>query len=188
LPVPADIELLGFRTVAGFQRAWNLGPRLTPDGIAGPLTLAAARLSASRHRAGQADLSAHFSAGEASCRCHGRLAGCQGVLVMRELLQVLEMIRHAHGDQPIGIVDMYRCPQYNAQVGGVGDSQHPHGSAADTAASLTVPFVRGLHVVSGIGYGARTGTVQHVDIRHVSGDNPTHSTVLKPAEWSYPGR
>ena len=187
--VPAEITLLGFTRVEDFQRAWNLGPRLTPDGIPGPVTMAAARLSAGRHHAGLPDLSANFSAAEATCHCGGRFAGCHRVLVLRELLQALEALRARHGG-PISLQDIYRCPQYNATIpGSASDSQHCYGTAADPVATLglTTKFVRSLHVFSGIGSGARTGIVLHVDVRAAGPHNVTNSTVSVHAVWTYPG-
>lgn len=43
---------------------------------------------------------------------------------------VLEPIR-THFDSPITINCMYRCPNLNKAVGGVGNSQHLYGQAAD---------------------------------------------------------
>ncbi|MBQ9203049.1 MAG: peptidase M15 [Prevotella sp.] len=45
----------------------------------------------------------------------------------REVLQPLR----DHIGQPIRISSGYRCPELNALVHGVGDSQHLHGCAAD---------------------------------------------------------
>ena len=67
---------------------------------------------------------------------------------------------------------------------------HPYGAAADTSSALhlTPAEVQGLHVFSGIGVGASTHTVQHVDVRHLSGHDVTGGTVLHPSMWTYAGR
>jgi hypothetical protein len=54
---------------------------------------------------------------------------------MRHLCQeVLEPLRQHYG-KPIRITSGYRCPLLNEAVGGVGNSQHQWGEAAD----LSVP-------------------------------------------------
>jgi len=46
-------------------------------------------------------------------------------------LVTLEGIRSICGDQPVTITSGYRCPELNAAVGGVSDSAHLYGCAAD---------------------------------------------------------
>lgn len=70
--------------------------------------------------------SEHFSEGELSCRCCGR-----GVeKISPRLLELLEELRESIGG-PIEISCAYRCPHHNAEVGGVPNSQHVLGTAAD---------------------------------------------------------
>jgi hypothetical protein len=47
---------------------------------------------------------------------------------------MLETIRAALGDVPISVSSGYRCPELNAIIGGVPDSQHQYGQAADICA------------------------------------------------------
>jgi uncharacterized protein YcbK (DUF882 family) len=47
------------------------------------------------------------------------------------LIQKLELLRSAIGDKPITITSGYRTPEYNKKVGGVTNSQHIRGNAAD---------------------------------------------------------
>ena len=57
------------------------------------------------------------------------------VLAMRQLCrEVLEPLRQYYG-KPIRITSGFRCPELNEAVGGVGNSQHQYGEAAD----LSVP-------------------------------------------------
>ena len=57
------------------------------------------------------------------------------VLAMRQLCrEVLEPLRQYYG-KPIRITSGFRCPELNEAVGGVGNSQHQFGEAAD----LSVP-------------------------------------------------
>ena len=72
-------------------------------------------------------LSEHFSESEMSCHHCGQLpaGGISGVL-----LDGLERLRTIVG-KPIYVTNAYRCPEHNAAVGGVSNSQHVHGTAAD---------------------------------------------------------
>lgn len=68
----------------------------------------------------------HFSESELSCHCCGR-----GVdKISPRLLELLEALRANIGG-PIEISCAYRCPSHNAEVGGVPNSQHVLGTAAD---------------------------------------------------------
>ena len=61
--------------------------------------------------------------------------GYEQVLAMRNLCrEVLEPLRQHYG-QPIRITSGYRCEALNMAVGGVSNSQHQYGEAAD----LSVP-------------------------------------------------
>ena len=177
------LPALGFRTTAEFQRAWALGPALKVDGVWGPQTAAAGALSLQNRLTGQGDLSEHFSAKEFWCRCGGTLAGCKKVSVHRGLLLSLENLRQDQA--PLRIVSGYRCPLHNKVVGGVGDSQHLYGTAADIAPNLSYRQVKILGAFSGIGYLARTSRVCHVDRRDLSPHNPTKSSLQTPAMWKY---
>lgn len=70
--------------------------------------------------------SEHFSNEELACHCCGEGAD----IVSDRLLELLEQLRENIGG-PIEISCAYRCPSHNAEVGGVPDSQHVLGTAAD---------------------------------------------------------
>lgn len=80
--------------------------------------------------------SEHFSAEEISCRCCGKGAE----KVSPRLLELLEQLRANTGGLPLELSCAYRCPKHNAEVGGVENSQHILGTAADirTPSHLTV--------------------------------------------------
>ena len=80
-------------------------------------------------RAGDA-LSEHFQAGE--FMPHD--ASYRYVRVSPELVRRLEKIRSALGNVAITIHSAYRPPDYNRQVGGVSNSAHLDGLAADISA------------------------------------------------------
>lgn len=175
---PAD-GVIGPRTQEAarrFQLAWNLGPWLAVDGIAGPATQAALAQAIDSGR----KLSPHFSVDEL------RSAGDGTCYVRRELLAALEQLRARYG-RPLPIIDAYRDPAHNAAVGGAKDSMHQHGCAADlsTGLGLTVSWVQGLGLFSGIG--DKNGLVAHVDVRHVlgAGNTTPGASPQAPARWHY---
>lgn len=55
---------------------------------------------------------------------------CDKILIDSELVEVLEDVRE-HFNAPVIITSGYRTPEYNAKVGGVKNSQHTKGTAAD---------------------------------------------------------
>ena len=73
-------------------------------------------------------LSKHFSRAEMACKCCGELPE-NGI--SQALLDGLEKLRTAIGDKPINVTNAYRCQHHNQEVGGVRDSQHVLGKAAD---------------------------------------------------------
>lgn len=71
--------------------------------------------------------SEHFSAEEVSCRCCGQGAD----VVSARLLELVEQLRANCGGYPLQCNCAYRCPDHNAEVGGVPNSQHVLGTAMD---------------------------------------------------------
>lgn len=73
-------------------------------------------------------LSEHFSRAEMACKCcHGLPEGG----ISQALLDGLEKLRKTIGDKPINVSSAYRCQHHNSNIGGVRDSQHVLGKAAD---------------------------------------------------------
>lgn len=68
-----------------------------------------------------------FADSELACKCCGQLP--VGGMDVR-LLEVLDKIREEVGG-PVSLSCAYRCPSHNAEVGGVPNSQHVQGCAAD---------------------------------------------------------
>lgn len=109
------------------------------------------------------DLSLHFSKAELACHCCGQLRIEGGLIDALELL-------HALAGREIIVHDGYRCPAHNQQVGGVTNSEHTMGVAADVAIpglslqrmydlALQVPaFLKG-------GIGVYDGGFLHLDVR-----------------------
>jgi hypothetical protein len=75
-----------------------------------------------------------FTREEFRCQCGGKYCNGFPVEPERELLRVCNEIRRRLG-VPVTIVDSggsgVRCPQHNAAVGGVANSNHLYGKAAD---------------------------------------------------------
>lgn len=75
-------------------------------------------------------LTEHFNLREFQCKC-----GCQQVKIGHDLVMALEQLRRKMG-VPITVVSPYRCPTYNAKVGGAKDSFHIQGRAVDITAKV----------------------------------------------------
>ncbi len=109
------------------------------------------------------DLSEHFSRAELSCRCCGELK------VDHQLIDALELLR-SMAQAPVVIHDGYRCPAHNQEVGGVTNSEHTRGQAADVSISgltLQQMFELALQVPAFFndGIGAYDGSFLHLDVR-----------------------
>jgi uncharacterized protein YcbK (DUF882 family) len=109
------------------------------------------------------DLSEHFSKADLACRCCGQLKIESG------LIDALEQLRTLAG-QPIIVHDAYRCPAHNHAVGGVTDSEHTRGMAADInipGMSLQQMYDLALQVPTFLngGIGVYDGGFIHLDIR-----------------------
>ena len=72
----------------------------------------------------------YFNFSEFACRCCGQIP--PGVRGNIEALvdNVLDPARRVFGG-PVSVSSGYRCPKHNAEVGGLGCSQHLKGEAAD---------------------------------------------------------
>lgn len=113
-------------------------------------------------RDGNIHLSPHFTVKEFACS-----DGSDEIRIDPKLVDYLEKIR-AHFGKPVRITSGYRSPAYNAKVGGVKNSYHMKGMAAD----IVIDGVKSKEVAQyaekigcgGIGwYEARNFT--HIDTR-----------------------
>jgi zinc D-Ala-D-Ala carboxypeptidase len=80
------------------------------------------------------DISEHYSSREFFCscrRCEGFSRGAPSV----KLLAILEGARALYG-RPIYITSGYRCPEHNAEVGGVFPSEHTEPDEITNAADI----------------------------------------------------
>lgn len=165
------LTALGWRTntsarltqaIKDFQRMWNLGRALSVDGLIGPKTSAALRVSYARRKAGKSDMSANFSAKEFACKCGGKYSTCRRVWAPRSLLQLAERIRKEIG--PWGPLSTCRCFSHNRAVGGSTQSKHLAGTAMDVPSSYRLTKAKASNARAlGIGYSRSSNLVLHVD-------------------------
>lgn len=111
----------------------------------------------------------YFKPSELACR-HCGVDGTK-----KELRDALDAFREKAG--PTLINCAYRCPVHNAAVGGVPDSQHVLGLAADIRVPGATPaqleaIARTIPAINGIGR-ADYQEYLHIDVR------------AEPAEWCY---
>jgi Peptidase M15/Putative peptidoglycan binding domain len=161
------------RAVRDFQRGYAFSTLVAGGGV-GPRTRAALRMTV--RRGGRC--SQHFTFRSF------RSPGDGWIKLDRALARALEVYREAVGG-PVAVLSGYRDPEWNAAHGGLPDSQHLYGTAADVEPALALDDVRALRVFSGIGYDAETGLVHHVDVRHC-GPNPGRASVANPHVFACP--
>ena len=111
-------------------------------------------------------LSNNFTISEFSCQGKGC---CSSVKIDSLLVTYLQQIRD-HFKKPIVISSGYRCPTHNRNVGGVSNSNHTKGMAAD----IYIQGVESAEIakyaesigIKGIGlYGKNDGDFVHIDTR-----------------------
>ena len=111
---------------------------------------------------GNTNLSKNFKVSEFACK-----DGSDKVLIDTELINLLQRIRD-HFGKPVTINSAYRNATYNAKIGGVSNSQHTKGTAADIVVSGVSPKKVAQYAEyimpqkGGIG---EYGTFTHVDVR-----------------------
>lgn len=120
-------------------------------------------------KGGDRTMSEHFNTKEFVCKC-----GCGLQIPSKELIDRLEKLRHALGDNPIEIVSGCRCAKHDKNVGGTGTGMHTLGGASDIRCrkpdgtyytALTI-----CEQAEKVGFGGIaviTDTNAHVDIRDV---------------------
>jgi hypothetical protein len=118
--------------------------------------------------------SEHFTESELQCKCGCGQNGCT-----EPLLHALEAFRAAVA-RPVTIRSAFRCAKHNAAVGGVPNSEHTRGEAADVAVPGLSPAameaeatkLATLGVIGGVGRDDHHGYI-HIDVRK------------NPARWCY---
>ncbi len=157
-PGPAD-AVFGPRTrqaVEILQRCCGLDV----DGIAGQQVQDALELLLPHQAQPGRKLSPHFAEAEFACRC------CGMVRVNIRLVHMLEQLREQLGGKPVVINSGYRCAVHNRAVGGVRQSQHLQGNAADIIVANVAPReVAEISEKMGFPGLGRYSGFTHVDVR-----------------------
>lgn len=109
----------------------------------------------------QIRISKNFILAEFQCPC------CMRVMLDFCLVDLLEILRKMIGDKPVIINSGYRCPEYNKKVGGVPNSYHLFGMAADIRVPGLAPseVIKYAQDAGFLGLGLYP-TFCHLDIRH----------------------
>lgn len=133
---------LSEEAAVAFQRDYGM----EPDGIVGQDTEKALRgaVAGTMDKVQEADPEEsvdgwwkdirYFTREEFRCQCKGKYCNGFPVEPQEEMVRTVDEIRRRLGI-PVSIVDAggsgVRCPQHNANVGGVYNSEHLYGRAAD---------------------------------------------------------
>lgn len=72
----------------------------------------------------------HFNKDEFACKCGGRYCDGFPVEIEKRVVEVLDTVREYAG-KPVVVSSGVRCKNHNKSVGGVGNSYHMKGRAAD---------------------------------------------------------
>lgn len=113
----------------------------------------------------------HFRQIEFACNC-----GCGHAEMNAQFVAALDMARRDAG-VPFRISSGYRCPAHNARVGGVADSAHTKGLAADILTSGSTE--RRIILTAVLRYFPRVGIDKH--FIHVDMDTEKTGDVV----WVY---
>ena len=140
---PGDVDGIPGRNTRQAVLSFQEAEGLETDGSPGPLTQTALldAVAAGRFRSEDAptpddatgtlwDEIRYFKRDEFRCKCGGKY--CNGFPVEPEekMVRAVDEIRRRLGI-PVSIGSGVRCPKHNAAVGGVSNSQHLLGRAAD---------------------------------------------------------
>jgi len=103
----------------------------------------------------------HFRLSEFACPC------CNLVMLHPKLLAKLVELRNIL-ERPVYITSGYRCPRYNQKIGGVVNSYHRIGLAADIKVK-DISLIELLEICENIGFGGigfyEKKNFLHLDVR-----------------------
>lgn len=111
---------------------------------------------------GNTNLSKNFKVKEFACN-----DGSDKVIIDEKLVDILQKIRD-HFGAPVTINSAYRTAEYNAKIGGVSNSQHTKGTAADIDVKGISPkqvAQYAEYLMPNMGGIGEYGTFTHVDVR-----------------------
>lgn len=111
-------------------------------------------------------LSENFSTDELECSC------CHKLIFDANLIRLLQRLRN-YVNKPVNVTSGYRCEKHNDDVGGVKNSYHAQGKAADIYVDgMSVDDLAQLCILCGfMGVGLyRKQKFVHVDVRDIPKD------------------
>ena len=103
---------------------------LKVDGIAGVNTIKILGGTSTSSSLINWDKVKYFKKSEFKCQCGGKYCNGYPADINPKLIDILEKLR-AYFGKPITITSGLRCKKHNKAVGGVSNSQHQYGKAAD---------------------------------------------------------
>ncbi|WP_329384486.1 peptidoglycan-binding protein [Anaerofustis sp. HA2171] len=124
--------IIGNATVSAIK-SFQKKKGLSQDGIAGSNTIKALKNTSSSSSSSSKvnwNKVKYFKKSEFKCRCGGKYCNGYPAEMSSKLINILEALREYFG-KPITITSGLRCSKHNAAVGGVSNSQHQYGKAAD---------------------------------------------------------
>ena len=116
----------------------------------------------SKKKDGNSKLTQNFRVKEFACA-----DGSDPIFISPELVSVLQNIR-AHFGKPVTITSAYRTAAHNKKVGGVSDSMHLYGAAADIKVKDVSPRQAAQYaeqLLTGKGGIGVYETFVHIDVR-----------------------
>lgn len=138
--------IVGTNTINAI-RAFQSRNGLVVDGIAGTATF-----KALNNNIGDGS-STHFKKAEFACECGGKYCnGYPGGTTSAKLLNILEAVRSNYGGKPVYITSGQRCDTFNRQIGGISNSAHKYGKAADIYIPGVTDTVAGRNAVIAYAY------------------------------------
>ena len=120
--------IIGTATISAIK-SFQKKKGLTQDGIAGANTIKALGGSSASSLINWEKVK-YFKKSEFKCQCGGKYCNGYPADISPKLIDILEKLRTYFG-KPITITSGLRCKKHNAEVGGVSNSQHQYGKAAD---------------------------------------------------------
>ena len=140
---PGEVDDIPGRNTRRAVLAFQAAEGLAQDGSPGPLTQAALLEAVAKGRFREEatrtpeettgtwwDRIRYFTRAEFKCKCGGRYCNGYPAEIDINMVKIADEIRSRIG-KPIHINSGLRCKTHNANVGGVSNSQHLLGNAAD---------------------------------------------------------
>ena len=122
----------------------------------------------------------NFTEAEFVCRC-GRCAWSveRPDIVQAELMAALQRVRDAYGG-PVRVTSGRRCPSHNYRIGGVSNSWHTRGLAADITADDMLRLAEACMAEASLRYVELHDSYIHVDVGAVRNNKVNDKRSVKP--------